>query len=423
MFGRRKNIQSKKDVSKFLTGFIDHHVETERMKASARASERPVAILKPQIPIGKGPSAGWFGGNAALPKDMPWPEQDGQKLLFVGQINLAALPRDLWSGLGPRSGWLGIFLPGQGQFKPTLLHFDDPLVEVTPPPPNSADWTRIHDFDEPKTFALPKWPIIVESRPGNELHGADARSSKNDQSTGDLSDPAYHPFDQKTVALLFACLDEAVTFMARQIIRFPAMKKLRPADAAWFERQKPIVFDTFVQFFEIEGRMRSTREFNEGVITRYIEELKNLDAYDFEYQRNDGEGYCELLLRETKLLDSQPVRSSLRRWWHRYEAGLTNHALKAYTSDPVSLPSVLSERLEAAWRRETSFGFGAMGHAPRGHIYTPHGPDSPNEVLLELHTSKLTGWIWGDCYSLVLLIDRAALHRGDFSSVTFDITN
>ena len=64
-----------------------------------------------------------------------------------------------------------------------------------------------------------------------------------------------------------------------------------------------------------------------------------------------------------------------------------------------------------------------MGHAPVGHIYTPHGPDSPNEVLLEIHTSNITGLIWGDCYSLVLLIDRQALRRGDFSKVTFDITN
>ena len=64
-----------------------------------------------------------------------------------------------------------------------------------------------------------------------------------------------------------------------------------------------------------------------------------------------------------------------------------------------------------------------MGHAPMGHIYTEHGPDSPNEVLLELPTSKLMGWIWGDCYSLVLLIDRERLRRGDFSAIQFDITN
>jgi uncharacterized protein YwqG len=48
---------------------------------------------------------------------------------------------------------------------------------------------------------------------------------------------------------------------------------------------------------------------------------------------------------------------------------------------------------------------------------------SPNEVLLEIQTSNLVGWIWGDCYSIVLLIEREALRRGDFSNVAFDISN
>lgn len=388
------------------------------MKANPGASEPSIVKLMPQIPIGTGPSAGWFGGTAALPKDMAWPEQDGEKLLFVGQINLAALPRDLWSGLGPRQGWLGIFLPKHWPPKPSLLHFNGPLVEVTPPLPNDADWTRIFNFEEPRTFALPKWPIIIESLPRNELH-----SSDQDRLNGTLSDPAYHPFNQETVSLLCSCLDEAITRLTRTIIRIPTMKKLRPADAAWFELQKPIMLNSFVRFFELEGRMRATRKFNESATLEFIRELKTLKAYDYRYLRDDDEGYCELELLETKLLDPKLAPNSLRHWWGNYNAGLTNHALKAYTSDPNSLPTVLRERLEAAWRQETIDGLGAMGHCPEGEVFFPYGPESSNEVLLELKTSNLTGWIWGDCYSLVLLIDRDTLRRGDFSSVEFSITN
>jgi uncharacterized protein YwqG len=64
-----------------------------------------------------------------------------------------------------------------------------------------------------------------------------------------------------------------------------------------------------------------------------------------------------------------------------------------------------------------------MGHASMSHSYTEHGPDSANEMLLELPASKLTGWSWGDCHSLVLLIDREKLRRGDFSTILYDITN
>jgi Domain of unknown function (DUF1963) len=422
---RRGVNESLKDseAAALLKDFIEHQSETEQMKDAARSSERPAALLIPQIPIGLGPSVGWFGGNAMLPEGMAWPEQDGQKLLFVGQINLAALPRDLWSGLGPRSGWLGIFLPGNGEFRPTVLHFDGALVEAKAPPPNSAAWTRIYNFDEPKTFVLPRWPLIVETRPGNELHANDASASPQKPSQGSLLDPAFHPFDRETVGLLFSSMTETVSRMARQIVRFPAMKKLRPADAAWFERQKPIVFETFVRFFEIEGRMRAKREFDPAELTGCVEQLAQLDAFEMQYLRNDDEGYCELVLREPKLLNVKSGYSDILQWWTSYEAGLTSHAIKAYTSDPAKLPSALRSRLETVWQHETRGGLGAMGHAPQGHIYTPHGPESPNEVLLEIHTSKLAGWIWGDCYSLVLLIDRSDLRRGDFSNVNFDITN
>jgi len=429
MFGRKKKSGANAEAAALLAGFLDYQIETERMKDAARASERSIAILKPQIPIGTGPSAGWLGGAAALPEGMAWPEQDGEKLLFLGQIDLSALPPDLWDGAGPRSGWLAIFLPAQWPPQPTVLHFDGPLVEAQSPPPNSADWARIHDFKSIKTFALPKWPLVVESRPGNEIHEAGEARRVDKPGPGSLLDPAYHPFDPGTVSLLCEALDEAVTGMARQIVRFPAMKKLRPADAEWFERQRSAMLDTFVRFFQIEGRVRSNARLGADEIAGFIGELAQLNACDYKYLRNDEEGYCELELRETKLLDPQPDSSDLRRWWSRYDRGLTLHAIKAYTADPAInppppvLPGALRERLEAAWESETRGGLAAMGHAPQGHIYTPHGPGTPNEVLIKVHTSKLAGLIWADCYSLVLLIDREALRGGDFSGVTFDITN
>ena len=211
MFGRRKKSEAKAFASEMLVNVVDTHVKSERVKASARASERPIVVLKPQIPLGAGQSAGWFGGNAALPKDMAWPERDGEKLHFVGQINLAALPKNLWSGLGPRSGWLGIFLPRQEVLQPTLLHFDGPLVDVKPPAPNSTDWIYRHDFEEPRTFALPKWPIIVESRPGNSLHEPETPSASENKTPRTLLDPAFQPFDQDSTSFMFACLDEFVT--------------------------------------------------------------------------------------------------------------------------------------------------------------------------------------------------------------------
>ncbi|MFG5120404.1 DUF1963 domain-containing protein [Methylorubrum sp. POS3] len=423
MFGRRRKVGADDEGGRFIAKLLSHEFETERMKEAARSSQRSVAILKPQIPIGVGQSIGWFGGNAALPLGMAWPEQDGQKLLFVGQINLSALPQDLWSGVGPRVGWLGIFLPAHWPPNPTIIHFDGPLAEAIAPAPNSADWTRIYNFEEPRSFALPKWPLIAEVRPGNDLHGHDVSGLNKEPQQRTLLDPAYHPFNRETVLLLCTALSDAVAQLARRIVSFPAMNNLRPADAALFERKQSVVLDTFVRFYKIEARMLSLKTIDAAEIAGFINELAELDAYDLQNLRTDDDGYSDLVLRDTKLLDWQPSNSELRHWWNRYHVDLTNHAIKAYTSDSTVLPALLRERFEADWQSQTQDGLAAMGHAPVGHIYTPHGPDSSNEVLLEIHTSKIAGLIWADCYSLVLIIDRNALHRGDFSKVTFDITN
>lgn len=423
LFGRKKGNTPKQDAGKLIADFLAYQAETENMKGAARAADRPVVLLHPQLPITAKCEAGWFGGQAALPEGMKWPERDGEKLLFLGQINLAALPSGLWSGVGPRSGWLGFFLPMKWPHKPTVLHFDGPLVDTKGPPPNSADWTRSHDFNSPKTFALPRWPVVIETMSGQDYLARCEQPSETRDAEGSLLDPAYHPFDGETVAVLLEALNTAITGATQAVIRFPHMKKIRAEDADWFARGREVMLDTFVRFLEIEGRMKAISRPDAKDIATMIDELARLATYDFRYMRNDGEGFCEFEFLEGKLLDPRPVFSNLRSWWYRHEAGLRNHALRAYTSGGEPLPRPLRERLEDEWRRETTIGLGAMGHAPSGHIYTPHGPDSPNEVLLELHTRRMAGWIWADCYSLVILINREALARGDFSEVMFDITN
>jgi len=109
-------------------------------------------------------------------------------------------------------------------------------------------------------------------------------------------------------------------------------------------------------------------------------------------------------------------------WWSRYTSMLYWHAVNAYTKDPTSLHPALRDLMERIWLHEGTGHHGAMGHAPAGHI-TPHGPDTATEVLLELPTSNMQGWIWGDVYSIVLLIKRNALAQGNFADVAIDITN
>jgi hypothetical protein len=165
--------------------------------------------------------------------------------------------------------------------------------------------------------------------------------------------------------------------------------------------------------------MAGVRELDAGQIAGLIGELAELDSYTMDYLGDDADGVCDLDLHQMKLIDWH----SRALWWSHYETGLESHAIAAYTSGATDLPAPLRDRLEATWRESARGGLAAMGHAPQAHIYTPHGPASPNEVLLEIQTSNLVGWMWGDCRSIVLLIEREALRRGDFSNVAFDISN
>lgn len=62
-----------------------------------------------------------------------------------------------------------------------------------------------------------------------------------------------------------------------------------------------------------------------------------------------------------------------------------------------------------------------MLDTPYGFI---HDFDIQKEVvLLELPTSKLLYWIWGDMYHLVLTITKTDLSNLEFSNIKFHISN
>jgi uncharacterized protein YwqG len=60
----------------------------------------------------------WLGGLPMMPDDVEWPRSVAPERLdegevplhFVAQISCADFPEDLWGGVGPRTGWLLLFL-------------------------------------------------------------------------------------------------------------------------------------------------------------------------------------------------------------------------------------------------------------------------------------------------------------------------
>ena len=135
-------------------GGIEPSVAAPSPAARAKASSRLVieeasVVLRRQIPVrfDQAPRS-WLGGLPMMPAQVPWPiavstDHPGRgptPLHFVAQVACEDLPPELWGGLGPRTGWLLLFLKGEDwdvMSNPAalqVLHTSELGAERQPPP-------------------------------------------------------------------------------------------------------------------------------------------------------------------------------------------------------------------------------------------------------------------------------------------------
>lgn len=103
-----------------------------QLPEQGRGKEAVSVRLVPQVPVRNERANGWFGGAAWLPAASHWPEMDGVPLQLLAQVDCAALPAELWDGLGPRHGWLTIFIEPI-EFKVQVMHLAE-AGQLTPGP-------------------------------------------------------------------------------------------------------------------------------------------------------------------------------------------------------------------------------------------------------------------------------------------------
>lgn len=429
--GDRKKAQVPADVTAIFKGMLENEAATFQMQANARAANEPCVLLTPSVPVSGQEVSGWFGGAPHLPDDTPWPEIDGEPLRFACQINLSALPINIWSSLGPRDGWLAVFFHPE-TCSPKVLFFRGALKERKGPGQTDAVWfwPRSYMDKKPLQEHLPRWPFTITGHVGALPPPSGWRAGKapgfpdpRDTETRDLSDPAFHPFNEATLVALVDALAEYFDLKARRIGSFLETKKIRDNDRVELLGLKEEVGESLEIFSGIRGELLPFCEtFEYAPVNRLVSLIARLPTFELCYLKDDENGHAVVNYRRLKLSD-KPNPMDGRWWYNSYADLLYRHAVYAYTRDPGALPPPLRRRMEAIWQFEALHERGAMGHAPLGHVYTPHGPTTTNAVLLELATSNMMGWAWGDMYSIVLFIERAALKRGDFGNITFEITN
>ncbi len=148
-------------------------------------------VLARQIPprFDQAPRS-WLGGLPMMPDDVEWPRSVAPERLdegevplhFVAQIACADFPEDLWGGVGPRSGWLLLFLnphDSQGD-DPRLfrvIHTAELGSERQPPDDLRPVESEENGDSEYRWCATPgaipstwrRWPVDLVTVP-NEAH-------------------------------------------------------------------------------------------------------------------------------------------------------------------------------------------------------------------------------------------------------------
>jgi hypothetical protein len=114
-----------------------------------------------------------------------------------------------------------------------------------------------------------------------------------------------------------------------------------------------------------------------------------------------------------------------RRVLLRYNQLRSDLAARAYTRDPATalLPEPVRTYFLARWAFDAAFEIACVGGPNHGYTEIVEPEDDGTDLLLELPTSTLFGWSWGDMDHLVVAIRHDALRRGDFGKAVAGITN
>ena len=193
----------------FLASFLNYNTEM-----LAKASDKDLADhyrnevwLRASISARPhGPEESWIGGNPKLPDPFRWPSRDGQPYQFLCQINCATLPKELWGGLGPRTGWLAFFSTISGRIDVKVIY----APQLGPERKCENAWhkscsTLYHLDDGYDSILLPRprWPLeFVVPAAGERIPPDRLRKRPFDGEAFSTADPKHQPSSWQTLELL-----------------------------------------------------------------------------------------------------------------------------------------------------------------------------------------------------------------------------
>jgi uncharacterized protein YwqG len=464
----RGRSQSAKALLRNLVARAAEQVEHEARMARGRGRESVSVRLVPQVPIRNESANGWFGGAARLPAGLRWPEIDGAPLQLLVQVDCAALPAGLWDGLGPRHGWLAIFIEPVN-YTVQVTHFAE-VGQLTPGPALPPD-NQITGYDmrtRPGEVgliqAIPHWPVdVVAVFDGKDDPRREGWHKSSDVRYGqrhDIATPALMPFDWPTartmMEMVVAGVSRAIPTEAAPHLEPEALAKVESkiAEASASGATPDSVLDQRANLDDLRvmakvrdhalqkgpailqrlqalkarvESMAAEAPFSAAAIAPVLAEMHGMtwmhvsappfyrDGRKLTSQERFDEG---VELMSLPLTTHDPV-SHL--WLHGFEIYRRDRAKHAYARDPESLPAEARSDCEEIWKDMTTHEVGGMGHVP--WHYVDEFDERDDVTLVELPSSSLMNWMFGDVHSLVITMTKADLAAGAFDRVKMQVSN
>jgi hypothetical protein len=426
-----------------LDGIVGDIGRTRRVD-EARSIE-PVAVrLVPQVPLrdNQGPRS-WFGGAPAMPEHVDWPMVDGHPANFLCQICCEDLPADLWGGRGPRTGWLVFFAEPSG-YGMNAIHLDK-LGPWRPAPASFVPEGWIGSKRSPRpplTFveAWPRWPVdVLPVRPGDPdpRRGGRSEAMFADYKRGyDLADPSRRPFDRATTLAMLQLAEARIVGRLEADWISSARQKLERAETMP-ETVEPVVRPGGIKVApDSPAKLRDRIELLEAhyrsleaALPRFREMAATIraGATDAPLAASD---IATLMTGLHQIEITDPEGSDLpltmhngleSLWAAEFEPLLFDRARHAYCASPGSLPQEMRDRLEAIWSDLAAHEMAGMGHAPLRYA-SDFDPET-EVTLLELPSSELIGWRFGDIDNLIVTIDKSDLAAKRFGKLKVQCSN
>ncbi len=406
-------------------------VEREAHRGDDHVADAVTLRLVPQIPPRDAIlTTSWLGGRPRLPAGLDWPQIDGEPADFLAQIDCAALPRDLWSGLGPREGALAFFIHRRG-YHMRVVHLRDTDTPVTPPLAldDPDGWfgphggLRFGDLEPFAVRAFPEWPVdLVAVRAGDADPRIDADANEPGdmlyRRSYDIADPAFHPFDWGSMTAMVALLDMRLDRLMTEAAPAPGASA---EEIVALEQRAAINREARARAEEIIAIVHDSAARDAFSASDAAAVMAALHAVHWAKAVSTVDPETGAAQTTTITLPLTTHRADANLWVHDYQTILFDRAKHAWCANPDSLSAPARAFYEPLWRDLAAREMAAIGHEPFRYV---HDFDEDRDaVLIELPTSGLMSRMFGDCDNLVVTIDKADLAVGDFSKLRVQVSN